>query len=95
VAPQALFLMNSGFAQTRSAGFAKRLLDDTRLTDAQRVERAYLMALTRTPDAGEVDAALSYIAELAKRLGTPDAHDKAWQSFCHVLIATNEFIYLN
>jgi len=95
VAPQALFLMNSGFVQTRSEGFAKRLLEDAALSDAQRVERAYLMALTRKPDAGEVDAALSYIANLAKRLGSSDAHDKAWQSFCHVLLATNEFLYLN
>jgi cytochrome c553 len=95
VAPQALFLMNSGFVQTRSEGFAKRLLDDASLTDPQRVERAYLMALTRNPDAGEVDAALSYIANLEKRLPASDAHTKAWQSFCHVLVATNEFIYLN
>ena len=95
VAPQALFLMNSGFVQTRSEGLAKRLLDDAGLTDAQRVERAYLMTLTRNPDSGEVDSALSYIASLEKRLGTPNAHVKAWQSFCHILIATNEFIYLN
>jgi hypothetical protein len=95
VAPQALFLMNSGFVQTQSAGFAKRLLDDAGLTDVQRVERAYMMALTRDPDHGEVDSALSYIAALEKKLGTPDAHRQAWQSFCHILIATNEFIYLN
>jgi Protein of unknown function (DUF1553) len=95
VAPQALFLMNSGFVQTRSEGFAKRLLDDSGLTDAQRVERAYLMALTRSPEPDEVDSALSYIAALTRRLGTPDAHNKAWQSFCHVLLTTNEFIYLN
>ena len=54
--------------KTRSEGFAKRLLDAA-LTDAQRVERAYLMALTRTPV-------------------------KAWQSLCHVQLATNEFIHL-
>jgi len=95
VAPQALFLMNSGFVRARSEGFAKRLLDDTSLSDTQRVERAYLMALTRTPDAAELDAALSYVANLSKRLGGENAHAKAWQSFCHVLLATNEFIYLN
>jgi len=95
VAPQALFLMNSGFVRTRSEGFATRLLDDASLSDTKRVERAYLMALTRTPDAAEIDAALSYVANLSKRLGGENAHAKAWQSFCHVLLATNEFIYLN
>jgi hypothetical protein len=94
VPPQALFLMNSSFVKTRSEGFAKRLLDDAALTDAQRVERAYLMALTRNPVAGELDSALSYIANLERRLNTPEGHAKAWQSFCHVLLATNEFIYL-
>ena len=42
--------MNSRFVFERSAGFAKRLLDDANLTDAQRIERAYLMALTRRPE---------------------------------------------
>jgi len=74
---------------------AKRLLEDASLSDAQRVERAYLMALTRKADAGEVDSALSYIAGLEKQLAKPDAHATAWQSFCHVLMSTNEFLYLN
>jgi hypothetical protein len=51
--------------------------------------------LTRKPDASETDFALSYIADLEKRLTGPDAHLEAWQSFCHILMSTNEFIYLN
>jgi hypothetical protein len=59
------------------------------------VERAYLMVLTRRPDGGEVDSALTYIGELEKQLGKPEAHHMAWQSLCHVLMSTNEFLYLN
>jgi hypothetical protein len=95
VAPQALFMMNSRFVVERARGLAKRLLEDAVLTDAQRVDRAYLMVLTRKPDAGEVDSALTYIGDLEKQLGRPDAHLTAWQSLCHVLMSTNEFLYLN
>jgi cytochrome c553 len=95
VAPQALFMMNSRFVMERAAGFAKRLLDDPALSDAQRIERAYLMALTRQPDSAELDSALTYIADLEKKLTQPDAHAIAWRSFCHVVMSTNEFLYLN
>jgi hypothetical protein len=95
VAPQALFVMNSQFVQRQSAGLAKRLLDDAKLTDAQRVQQAYLTVLTRNPQADETDSALTYISDLEKRIGKPDAHRSAWLSFCHVLLSSNEFLYLN
>lgn len=95
VAPQALFMMNSSFVIARSQGFAKKLLDDPARTDAARIEQAYLIALTRKPEAAEVDDALSYIASLEKKVATPEAHLTAWQSFCHVLMSSNEFLYLN
>jgi hypothetical protein len=95
VAPQALFMMNSSFVMERAKGFATKLLDDAGLTDAGRIEKAYLMVLTRKPDASEIDSALSYIANLEKQLGATEAHSTAWQSFCHILMSSNEFVYLN
>jgi len=95
VAPQALFMMNSSFVIARSQGFARKLLDDTALTDAARIEKAYLTVLTRRPEPAEVDSALSYIAGMEKKVSTPEAHLTAWQSFCHVLLSSNEFLYLN
>ena len=53
------------------------------------------MILTRKPDPSEVDSALSYIANLEKQLATKEAHATAWQSFCHILMSSNEFVYLN
>jgi hypothetical protein len=95
VAPQALFIMNSRFVVERSGEFAERLLEGVAKSDRERVVQAYLLTLTRQPDASEVDSALTYIAEMEKRQQGPDAHLAAWQSFCHVLISTNEFLYLN
>jgi hypothetical protein len=65
------------------------------LSDKERIERGYLMALTRRPEPDEIDSALTYIGNLEKQLGKNDAHVIAWQSLCHVLMATNEFLYLN
>lgn len=95
VAPQALFLLNSKFVIAHSAGFAKQLLADTALTDRARVERAYLSILTRRPEPVEIDEQLSYIASMEQRLNTPEARATAWQSFCHVLLSTSEFLYVD
>jgi hypothetical protein len=96
VAPQALFVMNSRMVVERAGDFAKRLLDDSTLPDDKaRIERAYLMAFTRRPDASEVDGALSYMASLAKKLPAEGSREAAWRSFCHVLLSTNEFLYLD
>ncbi len=95
VAPQALFMMNSSFVIARSQGFSKKLLDDDKRTDAERIEQAYLIALTRRPDPAEVDNALTYLANMEKKVATPEAHRIAWESFCHVLLSSNEFLYLN
>jgi hypothetical protein len=94
IAPQALFVMNSRFVVDRSREFAKRLLDDRALSDPQRIERAYMIALTRRPQPDEVDAALTYVDSLGKKLPEADVRLAAWQSLCHVLISTNEFLYL-
>ncbi len=96
VAPQALFVMNSRLVVERAGDFAKRLLEDTALPDDKaRIEKAYLMAFTRPPEAAEIDTALSYIASLAQKLPSEGAKESAWRSFCHVLVSTNEFLYLD
>jgi Protein of unknown function (DUF1553) len=95
VAPQALFMLNSRFVLDQAGGFARRLLDDAALSDAQRVERAYLTALGRPPEGAETDSALAYVSGLEKRLDPPEARLTAWRSFCHVLMSRNEFLYLN
>ena len=94
VAPQALFMLNSEFVQERARGMAQRLLDAAG-TDGSRIGRAYRTILARPPAAEEADSALTYISSLQQRLNGPDAQLRAWQSFCHVLMSSNEFLYLD
>ncbi len=93
VAPQALFMLNSEFLTERSANLAKAIVAGAG-SDAQRLEAAYLRTLNRKPSAGEVDAGLTYVGEFEKRF--PSAGRAAgWQSMCRVLMASNDFIYVD
>lgn len=92
VAPQALFMMNSSFVADRARSLAGQLLDDP---DASaRVRQAYLRTLNRAPDPSEIDQALTYIQSLDKKFDRFSELD-AWESYCRILMASNEFIYVD
>jgi hypothetical protein len=94
VAPQALFMMNSDFLTERSSNLTKEIsMGGAKAAD--RVEAAYRRILNRTPAPAETDAAMTYVAAYQKKFPGEAAEDKAWQSLCRVLMASNEFIYVD
>jgi hypothetical protein len=95
VAPQALFMLNSSFVAERSSNLAKLLLDDKSTDDRRRIERAFWITLTRKPEDQETNEALSYIDGMEKRRAGEEARLKAWQSYCHILMTSNEFAYID
>ncbi|HET9942992.1 MAG TPA: DUF1553 domain-containing protein, partial [Terriglobia bacterium] len=95
VAPQALFMLNSKFVAERASDFAKLLLADRSADDRRRVERAIGIMLTRKPAVQEIDAALGYIDGMEKRREGEDARLNAWQSYCRILMSSNEFVYID
>jgi hypothetical protein len=95
VATQALFMLNSDFLTERSLNVAKSLLVKILTTDASRLTSAYLRILGRQPDKEEIDRGLAYIEGFKKRSTTGTAELDAWQSFVRVLMASNDFIYLD
>ncbi len=99
VPSQALFLMNNPFVNEQAATLADRLLaasDDA----SRRIELAGLLCWSRKLSPAEVESASRYVdgvrAEL-DRLGTPpDQADRdAWASYARVLLASNEFVYVD
>jgi mono/diheme cytochrome c family protein len=82
VAPQALFLMNHPFVGAR----ATKLAGELKGTDRQRVEEVYRRLFGRPATQEEVGMALSFVA------GRGEA---AWQRYCHVLLCSNEFAYVD
>jgi hypothetical protein len=65
---QELFLMNNAFVQDESLHLAKRLLENKKWSNKERVRQAYLQAFQRLPISGEVKHAASFIEDEAKLL---------------------------
>ena len=83
-APQALFLMNNTLTVDTAKRLAEQLMHDPRLaTDAQRLERLWLLGLGRPITSEETEIAQSFIR----------AH--SWERFIQALLGTNEFAYLD
>jgi hypothetical protein len=99
VASQALFMMNSKVAQEQTRELAKSLLNDQQTDDARRVRRAYERALGRPPTAAETEQALRFIGQSEETLAAEKTTKEerrldAWQGLCRVLVASNEFVYV-
>jgi hypothetical protein len=95
VAPQALFMMNSEFVAARARNLAQSLLAHADVADGVRLEEAYLRLLNRKPEPREVDAGLTYLVNLRKSFDGSISTLDAWQSFCRILLASNEFMYVD
>jgi hypothetical protein len=76
-----------------SRKLAGNLLARTDLDDTARIREAYERALSRPPTPDEIDHALTFLTRIEPQW--QGDKNKAWQSFCKALLASNEFIYLN
>jgi hypothetical protein len=92
VATQALFVMNSPLVIREARNLADSVLRQER-QDKRRVEEIYLRVLDRRPDANEVDQGLTYLTNFRKKWNQID-EEQAWTSLTHVLMASNEFIFV-
>ncbi|MDQ1469207.1 MAG: hypothetical protein QOJ99_687 [Bryobacterales bacterium] len=92
VATQALFVMNSPLVIREAKALTDAVLKQEK-QDKRRVEELYLRVLDRRPDPNEIDKGLTYLQSFRKKWNDIN-EEKAWTSFCHALMASNEFIYL-
>jgi thioredoxin-like negative regulator of GroEL len=90
VAPQALALLNNAFVHEQSESLARRVREQSGDRNA-RVRLAWRLALARDPRSSETTAALAHLAAQVERLG----EERALASLCHVLLNTNEFVYVD
>lgn len=95
VAPQTLFAMNSEFGFDHAKRLAEGALAMKDGTDGKRLEQVFLKVVNRMPAPSEIDSALTYINSYAAKYPGASAQLSAWQSFCHILLASNEFVYLD
>jgi hypothetical protein len=105
-APQALLLLNGDFALERANRLAETLREQFGAEEAQIVRRAYRLAWGRPPCEEEVQLGLRFLsnqtdtllarehpAGVKKDRGT--ARMAALADFCHALLNTNEFLFVD
>ncbi len=95
---QALYLMNNSFVLEEARAFARRVVGETVDQDA-RIGLAYRLALGRPPGDSELQQARAFVNEFAERarqlLPEPGAETETWTSLAHVLMCSNEFVYVD
>ena len=90
VAPQALYLLNNRFVLDVADSLARRLDTLRPGDDDAKIDRAYALLFGRPPTAEERRIGREVVADLARVGG-----DNSWASYCHVLLCSNEWIYLD
>jgi hypothetical protein len=97
---QSLAALNSEFVQDQAAAFAERVRSETSSADhTASVERAYLLALGRSPSAGELQLcarSLERQAAVYRDMNVlhEQAEHRAIEGLCHMLLCSNEFLYI-
>jgi len=90
VAPQALLLLNHPWMQDQSRHLAERLISEVPEGDATRIARAYQLLIGRKPNDTEIKVAQSIVQGAAA-----DEATAGWIDLAHVLLCSNEFIYVD
>ncbi len=94
VPTQSLALLNNPFVHEQSVAMAKRI--GVAGDRTAQVTRAWQLALGRSPRQTELDAALTHLEAQSKKFtGRENAALDALASLCHVLLNTNEFLYVD
>ena len=98
-APQALELLNNELVLDWSRSLAGRVMNDAGLTPEAQVDRAWKFVYSRQASDEERKAALSFLDRqtelLSDRLDKQEARSAALTDLCHMLLNSNEFVYVN
>ena len=92
---QALFALNSDFIQDRAVAFAAAGLQAAPADEAGRVSWMVRRAFSRSPSEAETAAAIEFVHKQAASLESGLAADVPWQRLAHVLLAANEFHFVD
>lgn len=84
---QSLSLLNNPFVVECAKDFANRLFASEPDDETKRIVLAFEIAYSRSPSPDELDSSRGFFAG--------DSSRSAWELFCHGLIASNEFLYVN
>jgi hypothetical protein len=90
LATQALFLLNDPFVIAQAKGLAQRLDKETKSAlPEDRIRHLYRLVLGRLPTPREIEVGLGLLRQ------EPPAGYNSWERYCHLLLCTNEFLYVD
>ncbi len=105
VATQALFLLNAPFVKQQAGRLADRLRQDQPDDERARINRLYLLTVSRPADATEIETALAFLDQCTADLSSgtspqasPQANPEAarwtaWTQLCHAVLGSNSFLF--
>ena len=97
VPTQSLYLMNSPELKNFASAFAGRLAPIA--DERERIDRAYRICFARAAREEEVDGGAAFLAawraEWKQTEGEGAPEQEAWASYLRVLLASNEFLYVD
>lgn len=93
VSPQALMLLNNERVRELAVGLAGRVAETAGEEPRARVETVYHLALSREPQAAELALGMESLALLRSQWG--DLPDRALETYCHMILNSAAFIYLD
>jgi hypothetical protein len=94
VPQQQLFVLNSPFIVDSAKAFAKRLEAGAK-TDAERVQRAFYLAVGRPATAEETQLALTFLAGADSAADSTEVRLTRWERLAQAILAGNEFMYVD
>ena len=101
VVQQTLAMLNGKWVQEQAERFARRVADESGPTDGDRLERAFRLALGRAPVAEEIEPMTTMLRSQAElycqadpKLTPQQLARAALVDLCHMLLNTNEFLYV-
>jgi Protein of unknown function (DUF1553)/Protein of unknown function (DUF1549) len=99
-APQALLLLNGGLTIERACAWMESLRATHGADDSAVISAGYRAAWGRPASSGEIGLAKRFVARQAMRYqdggaALPEATRKALLDFCHAVLNTNEFVFLD
>ncbi len=86
VAPQALFLLNHEFVLAQATNLAERVTRDEPTNFDHRLKRLFQLVYARPPTADELKIARELLAK---------SSPTTWRDLAHVLLCSNEFVYVD
>jgi hypothetical protein len=94
VPQQQLFVLNSPFFVNQAKAFAQRVQKEAK-TDNERIRRAYQLAYGRSPEETEIQIGLEFLTTKDSLDETENNKLTRWERYTQVLLASNEFLYVD